>query len=45
LGSLGHWGWLFIGGYAVAAMLLALAIVGAGALLKRLWRNAGGDDA
>lgn len=35
---LGALGWLFIGGHAVVAVFLTLAMVGITAMLKRLWR-------
>ena len=42
VGQFGALGWLFIGGYAVVAVLLTLALVGATALLKRVWRTRSG---
>jgi hypothetical protein len=34
----GALGWMFIGGYAVVAAVVTLALIGVAALLKRLWR-------
>jgi hypothetical protein len=38
IGQFGALGWVFIGGYAAAAIVVTLALVGATALLKRLLR-------
>ncbi len=39
VGQFGALGWLFIGSYAVVAVVLTLALVGAAVLLKRFWRT------
>ena len=38
LGEFGALGWMFIGGYAAAAIAVTLALVVATALVRRLWR-------
>jgi hypothetical protein len=38
IGQFGALGWMFIGGYAGVAVVVTLALAGATALLKRLWR-------
>ncbi|CDI03459.1 membrane hypothetical protein [Candidatus Competibacter denitrificans Run_A_D11] len=39
IGEFGALGWMFIGGYAVIATIITLALVGGTALLKRVWRK------
>jgi hypothetical protein len=39
IGQFGALGWMFIGAHAAAAVLLALALAGMTAMIKRLWRT------
>jgi len=39
VGQFGALGWLFIGGHAVVAVLLTLALIGIVAFLRRVWRT------
>jgi MFS family permease len=39
IGEFGVLAWVFIGGYAAAAVAATLAVLGVTALLKRLWRK------
>jgi hypothetical protein len=38
IGQFGALGWMFIGGYAAVTIVVTFALVGATALVKRLWR-------
>jgi hypothetical protein len=40
-GEFGTLGWMFIGGYAAAAIVVTFALIGAMALVKRIWRANG----